>query len=79
MKTVVSVPDDVFADAERLAKRLKKSRSQLYSHALREFVARRADDRVIEALDEAVDATTGEARDDFAPAAARRTLKRVDW
>ena len=52
MKAAVSVPDDVFADAERLAKRLKKSRSQLYSHALREFVARHSDDRVTEALDE---------------------------
>ena len=78
MKTAISVPDDVFADAERLAKRLKRSRSQLYSHALREFGARHADDRVTEALDEVVDAA-GEARDDFAPAAARRTLKRVDW
>ncbi len=78
MKTAISVPDDIFADAERLAKRLKKSRSQLYSHALREFVARHADDRVTEALNEVV-AAAGEVRDDFAPAAARRTLKRVDW
>lgn len=78
MKTAISVPDDVFADAERLAKRMKKSRSQLYSHALREFVARHADDRVTEALDEVV-AKMGEARDDFAAATARRTLKRVEW
>ncbi len=78
MKTAISVPDDVFADAERLARRLKKSRSQLYSSALREFVARHADDRVTETLNEVV-ATTGDARDDFAPTAGRRTLKRVDW
>lgn len=78
MKTAISVPDDVFADAERLAKRLKKSRSQLYSHALREFVARHADDRITEILDEVV-AATGEGPEAFAPAAARRTLKRVDW
>lgn len=78
MKTAISVPDDIFADAERLAKRLKKSRSQLYSHALREFVARHADDRVTETLDEVV-AAAGEVRDDFAPTAARRTLKKVEW
>ncbi len=78
MKTAISVPDDVFADAERLAKRLKKSRSQLYSHALREYVARHADDRVTETINEVVLAA-GEARDEFAPKAARRTLKRVDW
>jgi metal-responsive CopG/Arc/MetJ family transcriptional regulator len=78
MKIAISVPDDVFADAERLAKRMKKSRSQLYSHALREFVARHADDHVTEALNEIV-ATVGDERDDFAPVASRRTLKRVDW
>lgn len=78
MKTAISVPDDVFADAERLAKRMKKSRSQLYSHALREFVARHADDHVTEALNEVIEAT-GEERDEFAPVASRRTLKRVDW
>jgi metal-responsive CopG/Arc/MetJ family transcriptional regulator len=36
MKTAISIPDDVFAAAERLARRLKKSRSELYSRALRE-------------------------------------------
>ena len=78
MKIAISVPDDVFAAAERLAKRLKKSRSQLYSNAVREFVARHSDDRVTEILDDVV-GSTGEARDDFAPKASRRTLKRVDW
>jgi metal-responsive CopG/Arc/MetJ family transcriptional regulator len=78
MKTAISVPDDVFADAERLAKRLKKSRSELYSNALREFVARHADDRVTESLDDVI-ASAGEVRENFAPAAARRALKRVDW
>ena len=78
MKIAVSVPDDVFADAERLAKRLKKSRSQVYSNALREYVARHADDRVTETLNDVV-ASVGEARDEFVSKAARRTLKRADW
>lgn len=78
MKTAISVPDDVFADAERLAKRMKKSRSELYSRALREFVARHADDRVTEALNEVVESTE-ESQDEFAPEAARRSLRRVAW
>ena len=78
MKIAVSVPDDVFADAERLAKRLKKSRSHVYSNALREYVARHADDRVTETLDDVV-ASVGEARVEFVSKAARRTLKRADW
>ena len=72
------MPDDVFADAERLAKRLKKSRSQVFSLALREYVARHADDRVTETLNDVV-ASVGEARDEFVSKAARRTLKRADW
>jgi len=31
MKVEVSIPDDVFAEAEALAKRLKSSRSEIYS------------------------------------------------
>jgi len=78
MKTAVSIPDEVFAEAERLARTLKKSRSQLYSHAIREYVARHSADRITEALDRVlVDGGSGET--DFAKAAARRTLRRSSW
>jgi metal-responsive CopG/Arc/MetJ family transcriptional regulator len=40
MKTAVSIPDEVFESAERLARRMKKSRSRLFSDAVREYVAR---------------------------------------
>lgn len=40
MRTAVSVPDDVFPKAERLAKREGRSRSQACSAALREYVTR---------------------------------------
>lgn len=39
MKTAVSIPDDVFAKADRLAKQLQTSRSDLYSRALAEYIA----------------------------------------
>ena len=78
MKTAISIPDDMFADAERLARVLKKSRSQLYSRALREYVARHAADQVTEALDRVC--TAGPPTDDdFAQAAAKRTLRRLQW
>lgn len=80
MKTAISVPDDVFEDAERLAKRMKKSRSELYSRALREFLARHADDRVTEAFDEVLASIDDDHADaEFVTEAARHTLKRVDW
>lgn len=78
MKVSISIPDDVFADAERLAKRLKKSRSHLYSKALREFVARHSEERVTEMLNEVL-RSIGEDRDDVARVSGRRPVGRVDW
>ncbi|MBS0612600.1 MAG: ribbon-helix-helix protein, CopG family [Proteobacteria bacterium] len=34
MNVAASIPDDVFAEVEALARRLKKSRSEIYSLAL---------------------------------------------
>ena len=48
MKTAVSVPDDIFEGAERLARREGRSRSEVYSAALREYVARHSPDEVTE-------------------------------
>ena len=78
MKTAVSVPDDVFQQAERLVRRLKLSRSELYSRALREYVQRHAADDVTEALN----ANLRDAGDDALPfvlEAGRQTLKRTEW
>jgi metal-responsive CopG/Arc/MetJ family transcriptional regulator len=78
MKTAVSIPDEVFQGAERLARRTKKSRSQLYSDALREYVARHAPAEVTEAMDRVV-AEVGGAEDGFVFEAARRSLEKVEW
>ena len=50
MKTAISIRDEVFEAAERTAKTLGISRSELYTKAVGEFVARHADDRVTERL-----------------------------
>jgi metal-responsive CopG/Arc/MetJ family transcriptional regulator len=78
MKTAVSIPDDVFEEAERLARRTKRSRSEVYSRALAEYVARHAPDHVTEAMDRALTGIDQRA-DKFARAAARRILERSDW
>jgi len=78
MKTAISIPDELFNDAERLARALKKSRSRLYGDALREYVARHSADEVTEALDViCAEATSSDS--DFAVTAARNTLERSDW
>lgn len=78
MKTAISIPDDLFDDAERLAQALKKSRSRLYGDAVHEYLARHSTERVTETLDRVcAEATPGD--DDFTRSAARRTLERSDW
>ncbi len=78
MKTAISLPDDVFEDAERLARRLKKPRSRVYSEAVKEYVARHDPELVTAKLDEVVGALPARG-DRFATAAARRILEGVDW
>ncbi|MBN1608131.1 MAG: hypothetical protein JW940_15975 [Polyangiaceae bacterium] len=78
MKTAVSVPDEVFTRAERLAKRLKVSRSELYSRAVREYVARHAPDEVTETWDRTI-RELGQPSDEFNREAARRVLERIEW
>lgn len=78
MKTAVSLPDDVFEDAESLAERLQISRSQLYCRALSEYVSRHAPDAVTESLDRLC-AELEPAPDPFVSAAARRVLERTEW
>jgi metal-responsive CopG/Arc/MetJ family transcriptional regulator len=78
MKRAVSIPDEVYEGAERLARRTKKSRSRLFSDALQEYLARHAPDEVTEAMNRAC-AEAGEAKDPFVSSAARRILERSEW
>jgi metal-responsive CopG/Arc/MetJ family transcriptional regulator len=78
MKVTVSIPDDVFAEAEALAKRMKSSRSEIYSRALGEFIGHHAPDRVTNLMNEVVD-IIGDKRDAFSAAAAKKILKKVEW
>jgi len=78
MKTAVSIPDEVFEGAERLARRTKKSRSRLFSDALKEYLARHTPDEVTEAMNRAC-SEIGAGKDPFVSTAARRVLERSEW
>ena len=78
MKIAVSVPDDVFERAERLARRAGRSRSEVYSSALREYVARHSPDEVTDALDRVM-AEVGETTDPFVREAGARVLETTEW
>ena len=59
MKTAISIPDPVYEAAEDLAKRLGKSRSQLYAAALRQYLERHRDQDITRRLNELFDAEPG--------------------
>ena len=52
MKTAISIPDDIFITADRLAKRLSMSRSELYTHAVQQYIAECRHAGVKEKLDQ---------------------------
>ncbi len=75
MKTAISVPDEIFHKAEQVAERLGWSRSQLYAHAVSEFLQRQGEDPVTVALDALVDVS----KSDQAPAAGRALIDSGMW
>ena len=78
MKTAVSIPDELFARADEMARQLGKTRSQVYREALAEYLFRREPRSVTRALDELAD-ELGTDADPWAAEASRRALERTEW
>jgi metal-responsive CopG/Arc/MetJ family transcriptional regulator len=78
VKTIVSIPDEVFEGAERLARRTKKSRSRLFSDAVKKYLARHTPEEVTAAMNEAF-AAIRETKAPFVSSATRRVLERTEW
>lgn len=78
MKTAVSIPDDIFAQAERLARHVGLSRSQIFSDALREYLARQVAEDVTESMNRFA-CGLGQSDSNFAVAGACRVLERCEW
>ena len=79
MKTAVSIPDDLFRSAERLARRTKRSRSRLFSDALKEYLIRHSPDEITEAVNKVCEELGDTAEDPFVSAAAGRILENTEW
>jgi metal-responsive CopG/Arc/MetJ family transcriptional regulator len=78
MKTAISIPDKIFHDAERLSRRLKKSRSQIYAEAVTEYIARHDPEAVTEAMNRVCEQMS-DYPDPAISGAARRILEDVEW
>lgn len=78
MKTAISIPDDLFLEAERFARQSGKSRSELFRDALSEYLARRDSPSITQALNEVL-ADLPKDADPWLAEAGRRTLLRSEW
>lgn len=50
MKTAISIPDDLFKTVEELAAELRLSRSQIFADAVRDYIERRRNNKILEAI-----------------------------
>ncbi|MFT6016338.1 MAG: metal-responsive CopG/Arc/MetJ family transcriptional regulator, partial [Candidatus Azotimanducaceae bacterium] len=62
MKTAISIPDQIFTAAEKTAKRLGISRSELYATAVRDYVESHVAEEITQKLNQ-VYATEGSSLD----------------
>jgi len=78
MKTAISLPEIIFRQADRFARRLKKSRSQLYVEAITEYLERHAPDTITESMNIVCDKLEG-TDSAFSSAASIRVLGQEQW
>lgn len=78
MKTAISLPDDLFAAMDALAKKLGIPRSRLVAEALAEYVARHRGGRITERLDALYGAEHAAVPKPIRKA-QRRAIARDDW
>jgi metal-responsive CopG/Arc/MetJ family transcriptional regulator len=78
MKTAISIPDDLFAATDALARRLGMSRSRLVASALAEYVAKHRAAKVTERLD-AVYTVENSTLDEGLRRAQHKATRRREW
>jgi len=78
MKTAISIPEEIFAEVEETARRLGMNRSQLFTTAVAEFLARHREDSITEKLN----GVYGDEPAEIDPVLAKMQfsgLSREDW
>ncbi len=78
MKTAISIPDSVFRAAEKYAKRMQKSRSQLFSEAMVEYLQRHTPDEITRKMNETIE-SIGDFDNSFVRKASQNLLGHSKW
>ena len=78
MKTAISLPDDVFEQADSLASRLHVSRSQLYVMALEKFINEHRENNLTEKMNDYIE-KHGQPVDHIFLNASFKEMRSVEW
>ena len=78
VKTAISLPEDVFYEADRIAKAMRISRSELYVTALKRFMEDMRADDVTERLNRVYE-NDPQTPDPFLHELTLRTFLRNEW
>jgi hypothetical protein len=79
VKTAISIPDDLFQAADKLARKLKISRSELYQLAVTHFLQQHGSDVVRESLDHVYSRKSNRGLDPLIRAIGEQIIKEEDW
>jgi hypothetical protein len=83
MKIAISIPDSVFRDVKKLAEAQKRSRSEIFVEAVREYLTKLESRRIFDSLNEVYAAPETEEEKDSRAAALdlfkRTVLEREEW
>lgn len=79
MKTAISIPNDVYESAEKLAQRLGKSRSELYTKAVKSYIEKHLDTGVTEKLNEVYDTEASNVNPGLVNLQTQAWIKNNPW
>ncbi|MCU7916759.1 MAG: ribbon-helix-helix domain-containing protein [Candidatus Thiodiazotropha sp. (ex Dulcina madagascariensis)] len=79
MKTAISIPDPIFNNAERLAKRLGMSRSELYVRAISSYIELHKNQKVTDLLNEIYGGIEDQGLETGFKRAQMKSIDREEW
>lgn len=82
MKTAISIPDDLFKTVEELAAELHLSRSQVFADAVRDYINRRRNKIILEAINKVYSDTETEQETELRKQSKKhyaKSLKAEKW
>ncbi len=79
MKTAISIPDPVFKTAERLAKRLGLSRSELYVRAISSYVEKHRGQKVTDLLNDVYGGLESQGLETGFKRTQMRSIDKEEW